>query len=86
MKLLNKANFDLAFDIKNLPELQRKIQRYENPIHLLELMYSEICMLNQKLAIAKQGLSEIGDPNFISPGDPEGRLKHANHMLERVNE
>lgn len=56
MKLLNRSNFDLCYDIKNLSELENKIKTYENPIHLLDLMYKEIIDLNKKLATANRKL------------------------------
>lgn len=56
MKLLTKSDFDLCYDIKNLPDLERKIREYENPIHLLDLMYKEIILLNKKLATAERKL------------------------------
>ena len=56
MKLLNRINFDLCYDIKNLSELENKINTYENPIHLLDLMYKEIIDLNKKLATANRKL------------------------------
>lgn len=54
MMLMTRSNFDLCYDIKNLPELERKIKEYENPIHLLELMYNEIIELNKRIAFLEK--------------------------------
>lgn len=85
MRLLNKPNFDLHFDIKNTVELASTIAQLQDPAHLMGLMYTEIELLNKKLAIAKKGLQELGNPDYMSINDPDTRMKHANHILLEVD-
>jgi len=85
MILLNQSNFDLHFDIKNTVDLANTIAQWQDPAHLMGLMYREIELLNEKLALAKKGLYELGNPmHFSNPGDPDARMKHANHVVSEV--
>ena len=51
MILLNQSNFDLHFDIKTTVDLANKIAQWQDPAHLMGLMYTEIEMLHEKLAL-----------------------------------
>lgn len=58
MELINRSNFDLAFDIKTISDLEQKINLYENPMHLLKLMMKEIRDLNNQLETANRKLNK----------------------------
>jgi hypothetical protein len=60
MRLRNKSNFDLHYDIKNIVELKNKIEfGFADPSFLMKIMLKEIEDLNKELAFADTAIEAL---------------------------